>query len=854
MILNDLRLLSPMLTLPIRCRLFALLLIALTSQAQVALSSPPNTYTLKGKVENEQNQPIHDALCTINGGLLPAEGLSVKSDYKGEFQIEGLLPSAYDISCAAVGYEPVSKAGLQVDENLPAEVDFVLTGKIVVRQRVEVHEKAPEVSSQNAAPPAQLKAVQLQSLPLAEQKFKAALPMIPGVIRTPDGKINIKGVAEGQSLLQVNSATTADPITGSFSIDVPYVAIESLQVYKTSYQAANRGFSGGLTSIQLRSPSDQWHYELQALTPNPRIEAGTLVGIADYNPRLYLTGPLVKNRLNFSESLGFDVDKQPVRGLPWPHNEIKTQDLSSLTSFQFIASPQHLITANANVFPVRKQFANINSLVPQSASSDYGQNGFSIGVKDRYLASSGLGSTTLFQFTRFDDNAHGQGPADMLVTPEGWAGNFFNSYDRTSSQEEITQAFQLPRKDWHGKHEFTLGAEILHRTYSGTSNSRPIQILREDGTVAEQIDFTGGGALGATDTEISAFAQDHWMMGERLAMDAGLRFSRYSIGRSAAFAPRIGLVYSPGNGDKTVLRGGVGIFFDNAPLLAGRFTQNPARTISFFDATGALTGPPVVFRNAYLQNASAGSAFSFNQTHPASTPYNLTWNLEADREIRPNTVLRLSYLSSQTLHGLILDPVTLNATEGALVLSGSGNSRYREFESTLRVVPSQDSEFSVSYIRSLARGDLNTLDRIYVPFAEPVIRQDFYAPLPSDVPNRLIAWGRFPTHFWGIEAGPFFDIHTGFPYSIVDELQSYVGKANSLRFPTFLSLDLKLGKEFTLPFPWIKNHRMRGSLTVLNLTNHSNPRDVFNNITSPVFGHFVGFQHRSLETALDIIY
>jgi hypothetical protein len=129
-----------------------------------------------------------------------------------------------------------------------------------------------------------------------------------------------------------------------------------------------------------------------------------------------------------------------------------------------------------------------------------------------------------------------------------------------------------------------------------------------------------------------------------------------------------------------------------------------------------------------------------------------------------------------------------------------------------------------------------------------------YGPLPSDVPDRLIVWGRFPTHIWSIEVAPFFDLHTGFPFSVVDELQNYVGQPNRLRFPTFLSLDVKLGREFTLPFPWIKNHRLRGALTVLNITNHSNPRDVFNNITSPVFGHFVGFQHRSLGTALDITY
>jgi hypothetical protein len=75
-----------------------------------------------------------------------------------------------------------------------------------------------------------------------------------------------------------------------------------------------------------------------------------------------------------------------------------------------------------------------------------------------------------------------------------------------------------------------------------------------------------------------------------------------------------------------------------------------------------------------------------------------------------------------------------------------------------------------------------------------------------------------------------------------------------MRFPQFFSLDMKLSKEFHLPLPFIKKHMMRGSLTVFNLTNHSNPRDVYNNVSSPYFGHFVGDQHRFFDTNLDVLY
>ena len=70
-----------------------------------------------------------------------------------------------------------------------------------------------------------------------------------------------------------------------------------------------------------------------------------------------------------------------------------------------------------------------------------------------------------------------------------------------------------------------------------------------------------------------------------------------------------------------------------------------------------------------------------------------------------------------------------------------------------------------------------------------------------------------------------------------------------------MAIDLKLSKDFRIPFlPWLRNHRIRGALAVYNLTNHTNPRDVYNNVTSTNFGHFVGLQHRMFDTDLDVIY
>ena len=819
-----------------------------------ALAGTPQTQELKGEVLDEAGKPLVGAVCTLTGGPLPDTGLSVATREKGEFNFTGLLPSTYRLTCAAADYEPVMKQDLQIGETAPPFVQMVLPAEIVVRQKVEVREKAPVLSPENVSAPAKVTSTQLMTLPLTEQRFKAALPLVPGVVRTPDGKINIKGAAESQGMMLVDGAETVDPVTGAFAIEVPIDAVGSVDVFKTAYQAEYGRFAGGLTSVQTKAPADQFHFELNDLTPNMRGKSGHLVGISEESPRIDVTGPLLPGKLDIFESFNYDLHKQPVRGLAWPKNEIKKEGIDSFTSLQYIISTQHLLTGNLKIFPERREFADINSLVPQSASSNYGQRGFSAGVKDRYLFPAGGILNSFLQFTYFSSYAHGQGPLDMLVTPNGWGGNFFNTWARDGSQQEASQTYQSPRKEWRGRHEFTVGGDLVHRSFSGTNVSRPVQVLRQDGTLAEKIDFQGKSLLSAKDTEVAAFVQDHWVIQGRLALDLGLRYSGQTTGDSKAFAPRLGAVYSPGEGGKTILRGGLGVFYDRLPLLASDFTNNPTRVLTQYSALGNPLGPPLVFQNVYARTAEG-----VTQIIPAghdldSTPYNLTWNVEADREIHPHFTLRLSYLSSRTFKVFITNPLIDQNGVPLLELSNTGATRYHEFESTLRIRARANTDVNISYVHSLSRGDLNSLADVYVPFEEPVIRPNFFASLPSNIPDRFVTWGRFNLP-WKIVASPVLDIHTGFPYSALDERQNYVGPPASLRFPVFASLDLEMYKEFRIRFiPWVRNHTLRGILRVYNVTNHQNPRDVYNNVTSPYLGHFAGFQHRFYDTALSFLY
>jgi len=339
-----------------------------------------------------------------------------------------------------------------------------------------------------------------------------------------------------------------------------------------------------------------------------------------------------------------------------------------------------------------------------------------------------------------------------------------------------------------------------------------------------------------------------------LTLSFGARLTTQSIGRDAAFAPRIGAAYSLNEG-KTVIRAGVAEVYGHVSLLAADFTSNQARVLSFFDSSGALIGQPVVLLNSYLLSGAPPSAPGVPRD-PGSSPRTFSWNVVLEHQVRKNLNLRASYLDSHTVDLFFLDPVLPAAGGGGLLaLKNSAVSEYRQADITAHYRLGQRADMSLSYTWSRGRGDLNALSDTLVPFQVPVIRPNAAGILSSDVPNRMVASGFFRLP-WKMVISPVADTHSGLPFSNLDVLQNYVGVPDDQRFPIYFSLDVRLYREFAVHIPRTersKTHKVRLGVYSTDITNRQNPHDVYNNVTSPIFGEFAGFQRRYTGLVLDLI-
>jgi len=822
--------------------------------AQQAL--PGNTASIRGTVTNKQDNVVTGVAgvtVKLTGGPSAGNPLTTDTDDAGKYEFKGLKPGAYTLSVAQPGFKSLTKsitvgAGQAITQDLALDLE-------TVAEKVEVQEENPALATVSVTiPNANVSDRQLEALPTPYQKIKDVLPITPGVVRTFDGKLSLRGADENQSLFLVNSAQTTDPVTGNFSIPIPPAAVQSFAVYKTPYNAAFGGFSGGVTAVETKPPGDHFDFHLRNPVPYILGKNGQVSGIGEATPGAEFGGPILARKVFFSEVFQYEVKKRSVKGLPYPVDISKRQGFNSFSTVEAILSPKQVLTLTVNVFPFRQQHYDINSLVPQPASNDLNQKGAAIALADKYQFSSGGVLSAVAQYTRFDSNAHGQGLDDMLITPEGWGGNYFNRWSRRGKEFQFVPSLQLPVQHWLGKHDITVGVDVNYRSYTGTSFSDPVQLLEQNGTLDGRINFQGVPAQNASDTVVAEFVHDHWIFDQHWSVDLGARLSSETNGWSAAVAPRVGVSYAPDKEGRTVIRMGAGLFYSVLPLLAGDFAQNPTRTVSLFDATGALLAPPVTFTNAYVGsvNPLSGAALP---SQPGTTPRNFTWNIEGDHRLRRNVLLRGGYLDSHTTYLFTVNPFVAPAgAPSFLGLTNTGSSHYREVEGTVHYTLRERDEINASYVWSRTRGDLNNLSSVLIPFEQPVIRPNVYSISPYDIPNRFVGWAIVAIP-WKMTLSPLVDVHTGQPYSNVDVLQNYVGVPNGARFGTYFSFDAKIYKEFRVPFIGSKGkaHHVRLGFYSTNITNHHNFHDVFNNVTAPNFGQFAGFLDRRDGAVIDFV-
>ncbi|HJU94145.1 MAG TPA: TonB-dependent receptor, partial [Pyrinomonadaceae bacterium] len=677
----------------------------------------------------------------------------------------------------------------------------------------------------------------LRDAPLIDQKFQDALPLLPGVVRGPDGNLNIKGTRPSQSGILVSSLNVTDPVTGTPAIELPLEAVETVQVHSNPYSSEYGKFTGAVTTIETRSGSNDWRYLMTGVLPRPRWRDGKLFGIGAATPRIAVGGPIKRDKLFLFQSVEYRFVRNNVpslEALEEHQRDIKRESFDSFSRIDYVVNSNNRLTASFSLFPQKFDYFNLNTFNPSDTTANFHQRGWFLALNEQATFKSGSLLQSSFSVKQFDGDIFGNSGAPYQITPERNFGGWFNRQHRESRRYELLEVFNFAPLKSGGSHGFKIGVNLSRTSFTGTDRSEPLSIVRANGSTHQLIEFVGAGALERDQNEFAAFVQDKWIVNSQLVFDLGLRYDRDSIGKNNNLAPRLGFVLTPVDSDRTLVRGGVGLFYDKIPLNVESFEQYQSLVVTTFGDDGVT---PVDGPRLFLNTAP----------DELNNPYSLAWNVQLDHQVNPRLLLRIGYEERSTRRDFVLEPV-----ENALLLQNNGRSRYRELQTVARFRFQEGRNIYLSYVRSQARGNLNDFNTYFGNLKHAVIRPDEYSTLTFDVPNRLLFWGDFGLPY-DVVATPVVDFRTGFPFSIVNEKQDFVGPRNeSGRFPSLLTFDLLVTKGLTIPFRG-KNYKGRAGFTIFNITNHWNPRDVQNNLASEQFGTFFNSPGRSVRLKFEFV-
>jgi len=779
-------------------------------------SAGANFGTVHGTVftseQSGERAVVPGAKVSLRGAVFSHETLT---DGTGRYRFQAVPPDTYQLRAEAPSLLGSSLVKVAAGEVLDTAIELKVEAQ---KDSITVTSSGSEVDPNEPSDERAVDKAVILNAPNKEERIDALLPLVPGVVRGPDGLINMKGARSSQTGYLVNSASAIDPVTGNAAINLPIDVVESVKVIADPYDPEYGRLTGAVASVETVTGNfNAFHFSLQNLMPRPRRRDGDFVGIEAATPRLTLTGPILKNKIAFTQSFEYRFIRTPVESLPPLQRDMKLESFNSFSQMDAYLTARQSLTASFALYPQKLNYLGLNTFVPQPSTPDLHQRGYMASIQHRYATGSSSMLVSQFSYKTFDADVTANSTAPYQLFVETTTGGFFDRQGRESFRTEWQEGYQFDTHGLLGSHELKVGTDFARSDYDGRTQLLPVTILGTSDLPIESITFGSTSRFDIHQNEIAWFLADKWTPFQRLTLDLGLRFDRDSVTHSTNTAPRAGFALALTRDARTLLKGGAGLFYDRVPLNTESFPLLPDRTIEALGPTGeVLDSMPYV-------NTISGRL---------RNPRSFAWNIELDRQISSAFIVRAGFQERNTVRDFVINP-DASPGQGILSLSSDGHSFYREFQVEGQYKLKRHT-LNVSYVRSKAYGDLNDFNEFFGNNAVAVIEPNARGRLPFDAPNRFLFWGQFQAPF-KLTMMPVLDVHTGFPYSQIDQERQFVGPRDSLRFPVFDSFDLQITRPIRLPIPH-KDVRARIGFSVFNLLDRFNPRDVQSDIDSYRYG------------------
>ncbi len=674
----------------------------LSALAIVLLGGTLIAQNLTGGLRGHVTDPSGAVMAHANVTVTTATGktFSATTDNDGSYEVKDVAAGKCTVRVVAKGFSPFEQTDFDVFAGQTRKFDISLEIQ-VEKQTVEVEDQGTkvDVTSDNNASAIVIKGKDLEALSDDPDELQSDLEALAGPSAGPNG---------GQIYIDGFTGGTLPPKS----------AIREVRVNQNPFSAQYDRLGFGRVEVFTKPGKDQYHGQFMLNLNNSAFNSlnpyftGTTV--PDYHTEMFngnFSGPL-----GSKASFFFNVGRRNINDTAIV---TATQLDSNFQPYTFSAavlnprirteiSPRfdYQITPN-NTLTARYEYETSsaeNSGVGQFNLPSYGYNNDSV-EHNLQISDTQVINTSTINETRFQYNRDSGNQTALTFDPTiSVLDQFTGGGNGVGRSTDVSEHYELQNytSKLHGNHFFRFGGrlrlnrdnEIANNNYNGafTFTSMLAYRIAEQGLAqgltgdqirntcdtdpdtgrtvcggADRFSITAGTPLAiVSQVDAGLYFEDDWRLRPKFTLSYGLRYeAQNNINDHADFAPRVGIAWALGGGSgtpKTVLRAGVGIFYDRfsqglvmqAERLNGTNQQQyVVNNPNFYPNVPSLDEIKAVAAN----NPAMSQLVTYQIASDLQAPYTMQTAVTLERQILKASKVAVTYIGSRGLHQLVSENI-----------------------------------------------------------------------------------------------------------------------------------------------------------------------------------------------------
>jgi Carboxypeptidase regulatory-like domain/TonB dependent receptor len=867
-----------------RLSAFALWLVAPSALAQTT------TATLQGTVRDSSHAVLPGAAVTLRDADTGFVRTTI-TDASGVYVLSYVPAGSYDLIVELSGFKSVKRERLrfEIGQQLTIDAALEIGG---VTETLTVRETAPVVETTKSAVDLVVSREQIDKLPLAGRQASSLALLSPGVVsrNSTEEPVTTGGQPRGSSEVLVDGVSNELMAVNSIRSNAPPDAIQEFQVIMGQYQAEFGNATGVILNTITRSGTNDLHGRAYYFHRDQALDArnffqSSKAKFEQKQPGGWLGGPVIKDRTHYF--LTYEATRRmQIATVTSPVEPGDVEQPANIN--QFLAKVTHQLNANNRLTGRFNVDRSLRSNVGVGAFTlkevgieQLGQDLVYVGNLTTILSNRSLNEVRMQvsrQRSQLDPNVPDVFTINRPSSMSGKSANAPQTFGENRYQLVDNYSFE------HTHHQIKVGVDINRVTLAGFvfqnipgvftfSTDRPFNAADATTYPTTFIGNSGETNFRMVTTGFSGFAQDAWHLPRNLTLNLGVRYDGWDVTgvdlQKGNVAPRLAFAWDPFGTNKTTIRGGWGIFYNNVITNETLFTSFLASQRSVVISNPGYPDPFV--RGSSIPQTLSTYVAQVDQPLPRA--YQATLGFQ--RELAPGLSVGADYVNSRGRNLIrIVDtnPVTPpsftrpDPTRGFVRrLEGTGYSDYQGLSI------SGKSRFGRGVLQasySLASYKTTTETEAALPQQDDFNIDDSYGYGNFDQRHRAVISG-YTTLPFDIQIGGLLSARSAVPFNITTGRDNN-RNANSTDRPDLVSgaqvntADMRVRANFvdpgvrsgTLPrnagrgaSQWaldfrvakeirIGRTRLEALVEAFNVTNRANFGNPVGNLASALFGQF----------------